>query len=64
MFFVLLASTMGGFTGHHLWTQYWQQYSEVSLMKAAKLGEVGRSGEGEEPEAGAQLGVVGVDLRI
>jgi hypothetical protein len=25
---------MGGFMGHHLWKNYWQQYSEISLLKA------------------------------
>ncbi len=30
----VLASAIGGFTGHHLWEHYWQQYSEVSLLKA------------------------------
>lgn len=32
--FCLLGSTMGGFVGHHLWETYWQQYSEISLLKA------------------------------
>ncbi|CAK9068717.1 unnamed protein product [Durusdinium trenchii] len=30
----LLGAVSGGLVGHHLWEHYWQQYSEVSLLKA------------------------------
>mmetsp|Transcript_42319 Transcript_42319/g.78825 ORF Transcript_42319/g.78825 Transcript_42319/m.78825 type:complete len:396 (-) Transcript_42319:64-1251(-) len=29
-----LTCVVGGLTGHHLWENYWEQYSEVSLLKA------------------------------
>ncbi|CAE7370982.1 CELF4 [Symbiodinium natans] len=29
-----LACLAGALTGHHLWQNYWQQYSDVSLLKA------------------------------
>ena len=29
-----VACFAGSLTGHHLWENYWQQYSEVSLLKA------------------------------
>ncbi|CAJ1390634.1 unnamed protein product [Effrenium voratum] len=30
----MAACVLGGFCGHHLWENYWQQYQEVSLLKA------------------------------
>ena len=30
----LLSVPAGSLVGHHLWQHYWQQYSEVSLLKA------------------------------